>query len=96
VDAALRYAYAESDVVWFSRWGPSVVARLPLTERWEVHAEYFGTFTQGLLDDVNRPFFSPGTHLVIGENAELGLRVGWGLTRDAATFFSDAGLAFRY
>lgn len=96
VDAAMRYAYAESDEAWFSRWGPSVVARLPLTERWEIHAEYFGTFTQGLLDDVNRPFFSPGTHLVIGENAELGLRVGWGLTRDAATFFSDAGLALRY
>jgi hypothetical protein len=96
VDAALRYAYAESDIVWFSRWGPSVVARYPLTDRWEVHAEYFGTFTQGLLDDVNRPFFSPGTHLVIGDNAELGWRVGWGLTRDAANFFSDAGLAFRY
>ncbi|MBL7194250.1 MAG: hypothetical protein ISS73_09885 [Pirellulales bacterium] len=96
IDAALRYAYAESDVVWFSRWGPSVVARLPLTERWEVHAEYFGTFTQGLLDDVNRPFFSPGTHLVIGDNAEIGWRFGWGLTRDAASFFTDAGLAFRY
>ena len=96
VDAALRYAYAESDITWFSRWGPSVVARVPITDRWEVHAEYFGTFTQGLLDDVNRPFFSPGTHLVVGEHTELGWRVGWGLTRDAATFFSDAGLAFRY
>ena len=73
-----------------------MVARLPLTERWEVHAEYFGTFTQGLFDDVNRPFFSPGTHLVIGDNAEIGWRFGWGLTRDAASFFTDAGLAFRY
>ncbi len=96
VDAAMRYAYAESDTAWFSRWGPSVVARIPVTRRFEVHAEYFGTFTQGLLDDVNRPFFSPGMHLIIGENAELGLRVGWGLTRDAANFFSDAGLAIRY
>jgi len=74
----------------------TVVARIPVTRRFEVHAEYFGTFTQGLLDDVNRPFFSPGMHLIIGENAELGLRVGWGLTRDAANFFSDAGLAIRY
>ena len=96
VDTAVRYAYAESDIVWFSRWGPSVVLRLPVTERWEIHAEYFGTFTQGLLDDVNRPFFSPGTHFVIRENVELGLRVGWGLTEDAANFFSDAGLAIRY
>jgi hypothetical protein len=95
-DAAMRYAYAESDTAWFSRWGPSVVLRLPVTERWEVHAEYFGTFTQGLIDDVNRPFLSPGTHLILGENMELGLRVGWGLTADAANFFSDAGLAIRY
>jgi hypothetical protein len=95
-DAALRYAYAESDTAWFSRWGPSVVLRLPVTERWEVHAEYFGTFTQGLIDDVNRPFLSPGTHLILSDNVELGLRVGWGLTGDAANFFSDAGLAIRY
>jgi hypothetical protein len=95
-DAAMRYAYAESDTAWFSRWGPSVVLRLPVTERWEVHAEYFGTFTQGLIDDVNRPFLSPGTHIILGDNVELGLRVGWGLTGDAANFFSDAGLAIRY
>jgi hypothetical protein len=95
-DAAMRYAYAESDTAWFSRWGPSVVLRLPVTDRWEVHAEYFGTFTQGLIDDVNRPFLSPGTHLILGDNVELGLRVGWGLTGDAANFFSDAGLAIRY
>lgn len=96
LDAALRYAYAESDVAWFSRWGPSVVARIPLTERIEIHAEYFGTFTQGLIDDVNRPFFSPGGHVMLSEHTELGWRFGWGLTRDAANFFSDAGLAFKY
>jgi hypothetical protein len=95
-DAALRYAYAENDITWFSRWGPSAVLRLPLTPRWEIHAEYFGTFTQGQLDDVNRPFLSPGTHIVIADNVEIGLRVGWGLTADAANFFSDAGLALRY
>ena len=38
-------------------WGPSVVARVPITNSWEVHAEYFGTFTQGLAEDVSRPFF---------------------------------------
>lgn len=95
-DAALRYAYAEGNADWFSRWGPSVVLRLPVTARWEVHAEYFGTFTEGLVDNTNRPFFSPGTHLILAKNVELGLRIGWGLTRDAANFFSDAGLAIRY
>jgi hypothetical protein len=27
---------------------------------------------------------------------EIGLRVGWGLTADAAPFFSDAGIAIQY
>ena len=96
IDTAMRYAYAEDAERWFSRWGPSVVARVPITNSWEVHAEYFGTFTQGLAEDVSRPFFSPGTHFVINENVEIGLRVGWGLTEEAANFFSDAGLAIRY
>ena len=96
IDTAMRYAYAEDAEAWFSRWAPSVVARIPLTNRLEVHAEYFGTFTQGLSHDVSRSFFSPGTHLVIHENLEIGLRVGWGMTAAAANFFSDAGLAIRY
>ena len=96
IDTAMRYAYAEDAEEWFNRWAPSVVARIPLTNRLEVHAEYFGTFTQGLSNDVNRSFFSPGTHLVIHKNLEIGLRVGWGITPAAANFFSDAGLAIRY
>jgi hypothetical protein len=72
------------------------VLRMPLTDCWEVHAEWFGTFTQGQLIDTSRPFFSPGTHFILAENIELGLRVGWGLTDQAAPFFSDAGLAIRY
>ena len=96
IDTAMRYAYAEDAEEWFNRWAPSAVARIPLTNRLEVHAEYFGTFTQGLSNDVNRSFFSPGTHLVIHKNLEIGLRVGWGITPAAANFFSDAGLAIRY
>ena len=96
IDTAMRYAYAEDAEEWFNRWAPSVVARIPLTNRLEVHTEYFGTFTQGLSNDVNRSFFSPGTHLVIHKNLEIGLRVGWGITPAAANFFSDAGLAVRY
>jgi len=69
---------------------------VPVTERLEVHAEWFGTFTQGLVDDTHRPFFSPGTHFMLADNVEIGLRVGWGLTDEAAPFFSDAGLALRY
>jgi len=96
LDGAIRYAYSEGAVNWFSRWSPSVVLRAPVTERWEVHAEWFGSYTQGLVEDTQRPFFSPGTHYSITRNVEIGLRVGWGLTDEAAPFFSDAGIAIQY
>ena len=96
LDTAIRYAYAEGRETWFSRWGPSAVLRVPVTERWEVHAEYFGTFTQGLPVDTSRPFFSPGTHYMLTKNLEIGIRVGWGLTNAAAPFFSDAGFGWRW
>ncbi|MEI8070776.1 MAG: transporter [Planctomycetota bacterium] len=96
LDTSLRYAYVEGETTWFHRWGPSVVLRMPVTPRCEVHAEYFGTFTQGLTDETNRPFLSPGMHYMITSRLEIGLRVGWGLTRDAANFFSDAGFGCRF
>jgi hypothetical protein len=96
LDTALRYAYAEGLVDWFSRWTPSVVLRVPVTERFEVHAEWFGNYTAGLTDNTSRPFFSPGTHLMLTRNLEVGVRVGWGLTDDAAPFFSDAGMGWRW
>ena len=70
--------------------------RLPLSDRVEAHAEWFGTFSEGLPEESSRPFFSPGMHFMITERAEIGLRVGWGLTNQAANFFSDLGCAFRY
>ena len=96
LDSAIRYSYAESRINWFSRWAPSVVLRIPVTDRFEVHAEYFGTFPQGLPLNINRPFFSPGTHYMITKNLEIGLRVGWGLSELAAPFFSDAGIGWRW
>jgi len=96
LDSAIRYAYAEGLTDWFSRWTPSVVLRMPVTERWEVHAEWFGNHTAGLVDDTSSPFFSPGTHVMLTRNLEIGLRVGWGLTPEAAPFFSDAGLGWRW
>ena len=96
LDTSLRYSYAEWETGWFSRWSPTVILRMPLTERWEVHAEWFETVTQGLPIDSVRPFFSPGTHWLLTENLEVGIRVGWGLNDTAATFFSDAGFGWRY
>jgi uncharacterized membrane protein YfcA len=95
-DAAFRYVYADSEEGTFDKWQPSVVLRMPTTERFEVHAEWFGTWTDGLEDDTVRPFAGPGFHWVLGEGFELGVRMGWGLTHDAANYFVDAGTAYRF
>ena len=96
LDTSLRYSYAQWETGWFSRWAPTVILRVPITERFQVHAEWFETFTEGLPIDTVRPFFSPGTHYLLSENIEVGLRVGWGLNDIAAGFFSDTGIAWRY
>lgn len=96
LDTSLRYSYAEWETGWFSRWAPTVILRMPLTERWEIHAEWFETTTDGLPIDSVRPFFSPGTHYLLTDNLEVGVRVGWGLNDTAATFFSDAGFGWRW
>jgi hypothetical protein len=96
LDGAIRYAYSEGLESWFSRWTPSAVLRMPVSERFEVHAEWFGSFTDGLADNTNQPFFSPGFHILLTKNLEVGLRVGWGLTAETAPFFSDAGFGWRW
>jgi hypothetical protein len=95
-DAAIRYVYAADEEGTFDKWMPSLVLRWPVTERIELHAEWFGTWTRGLEDEKVRPFVGPGGHVVLAPGLELGYRCGWGLTQDAANFFSDIGLALRY
>jgi len=80
----------------FDKWLPSAVLRMPVTERWEVHAEWFGSWTDGLEDERVRPFVGPGTHFMITPNLEIGCRMGWGLTEDAAAYFVDSGLGWRF
>ncbi len=95
-DTAIRYARAESEGGWFDRWMPSTVLRMPVTERWEVHAEWFGSWTEGLANDKVQPFAGPGTHFMLTPSFEIGCRMGWGLTRDAAGYFVDAGAGWRF
>ncbi len=96
LDAALRYAYSEARLGWFDRWSPSVVLRVPVTDRLEVHVEYFDTFTERNVVNTNRAFFSPGMHYLLTKRLEVGVRVGWGVTELAAPFFSDAGFGWRW
>ena len=96
LDAAVRYVYADSTEGRFDKWVPSAVLRMPVTDRWEVHAEWFGVWTAGLVDDSVRPFVGPGTHYMITPTFEIGCRMGWGLTGDAAAYFVDSGVGWRF
>jgi len=96
LDSSMRYGTEHGPNDAFNQWAPSVVLRIPVTERWNIHAEYFGIFSDGAERDVSRAFFSPGTHYLVTPNLELGVRVGWGITDDAPNFFSNVGFGWRF
>lgn len=96
LDSAVRFGIEKGVDDTFSQWAPSVVLRIPCTERWNAHVEFFGIFSDGAEEDFSRSFFSSGTHYLLTENLELGLRVGWGLTDDAPHFFSNIGVGWRF
>jgi hypothetical protein len=95
-DSAIRYRTSSEEDDRFSVWAPSAVVRVPVGERWNVHAEYFGIFSDGKREGFTRHFFSPGVHYLINPNTEVGIRVGWGLNDQAARFFANAGFGWRY
>jgi hypothetical protein len=95
-DTAIRYGTGSSEDDRFNTWAPSSVIKIPVGERWKVHAEYFGIFTDGRGDESVQQFFSPGAHYLITPEFEVGVRVGWGLNQEAANFFSNAGLGYRF
>lgn len=96
LDSSMRYGTEHGAADVFNQWAPSIVLRVPVTDRWNVHAEYFGIFTDGAELDASRAFFSPGTHYLLTPNLELGLRLGWGITDDAPRFFSNVGIGWRF
>jgi len=96
LDSSVRYGTGDSELGSSNRWGPSVVLRVPIDDRWNTHIEYFGVFSQGRVDESSQAYISPGTHYLITANLELGLRFGWGVTQDAGNFFSNAGFGWRF
>lgn len=96
LDSSIRYGTEHEHTDALNAWAPSVVLRIPVTEKWNIHAEYFGIYTQGSANEVSRAFFSPGTHYLITPNLELGVRIGWGLTDDAPHFFANTGIGWRF
>lgn len=95
-DAALRYGTASEEEDRFNIWAPSAVLRVPVGEKWAVHAEYFGLYSAGKERDFTRHYFSPGVHYLVTEDLEIGVRVGWGLNDQASRFFANAGIGWRF
>ncbi len=95
-DSAIRYSTSNIEDDNFSVWSPSTVIKVPLSERWKAHLEYFGIFSSGRENETSQHFFSPGAHYLVTPNLEVGCRVGWGLNEEAPNFFSNAGFGWRY
>jgi hypothetical protein len=93
---AIRYGtgFAAEDA--FSQWAPSTVVKVPVGERWNVHAEYFGIFSSGKEVLLDIQYASFGGHVLATENLEIGLRVGWGLNETSPQFFTNVGVGWRY
>ena len=96
LDSAMRYSASAEEGDHYNQWAPSVVLKIPLSERINVHGEYFGIFTQNRANNQAAQYLSPGLHYLISPNCEIGVRVGWGVTRDAANAFSNVGLGWRF
>ncbi len=96
LDAAIRYRSASERDDRFDLWAPSVVLKIPIGPRWDVHAEYFGIFSNNRMADTSVSYFSPGVHYLITPNFEIGARVGWGLNDQAAAFFTNVGVGVRF
>jgi hypothetical protein len=96
LDAAFRYGVVNDAQDHSNLWAPSVVLKVPLGEKWGVHAEYFAIVSTGKAKNDTRQYFSPGVHYLVTPDLEVGTRFGWGLNDQAPRFFVNAGLGWRY
>ncbi|MCA9236096.1 MAG: transporter [Planctomycetales bacterium] len=95
-DSAIRYGDAAVEEDHFNHWAPSTVLKAEIFEDWNAHIEYFGIFTDGRDVERSQSYISPGVHYLITPNFEAGVRVGWGVSADAANFFSNFGVGLRF
>ena len=95
-NSAMRYGtgFVEEDA--FNQWAPSSVLKIPIGERWNVHAEYFSIFSSGKELPLNIQYISFGGHVLVTKDLELGLRYGWGLNESTPNFFTNLGVGVRY
>jgi len=94
--SAMRYGTGFEEDDAFNQWAPSTVIKIPVGERWNVHAEYFAILSTQKDVPLNVQYASFGGHVLVTDNLELGLRVGWGLNDTSPDFFSNVGVGWRY
>jgi hypothetical protein len=94
-DSSIRYGDSSAEEDNFNRWAPSTVLKVEVAEGWNAHVEYFGIYTDGRGEELSQSYVSPGLHRLITPNLEVGVRVGWGMSDDAANFFSNVGVGLR-
>lgn len=70
--------------------------KVPIGDRWNVHAEYFGIFSTGKEVPLDIQYASLGGHVLATANLEIGLRFGWGLNETSPGFFTNVAAGWRY
>lgn len=96
LDAAFRYGTGTEERDHFNEWAPSVVLKIPIGERVNIHAEYFGIFSTGKAEQFSQNYFSPGVHFLLTDDLEVGTRVAWGLNDQSTRFIMNAGIGWRF
>jgi hypothetical protein len=95
-DTALRYGTGSEEDDHFHLWAPSAVVKVPIGERVAAHVEYFGIYTTDKAVNSTKHFISPGLHVLLTPDLEVGFRLGWGLNDQSARFFSNVGVGLRF
>ena len=95
-NSAMRFAAASADQDHFDQWAPSTVIKIPVGERWNFHTEYFGIVSSGKESNFSQQFISVGGHVLLTDNFELGLRIGFGLNEQTPRFFDTFGIGWRF
>lgn len=93
---AMRYGTGFADAAAFDQWAPSSVLKLNLADRWNVHAEYFAISSSGKRVPINLQCASLGGHVLVDDNLEIGLRLGWGLNQSSPSVFANFGAGWRH
>lgn len=96
LDAGLRFFHLSEEGDWFYEWAPSVVLKKSFGKRFNAHLEYFGQFTDQRAEAYVIHYLSPGAHVLVTPNLEVGVRLGFGLNEQSPNFFLNLGSGLRF